>query len=409
MRDTELYARVLGLEVPWSVKRVDLKLEAMRVEVLVEHARGKRWPCPECGRELAVRDHAEERAWRHLDTCQFSTYLKARVPRVDCPEHGVLQVRVPWAEARSRFTLLMEAFVIDVLLECTTITGACEIVGLSWDEVWGIMRRAVARGQSRKIARVIPYIGVDEKAIRKGQRYMTVVCDVEEGTVEHVADDREIKSLDEFWESRTPEQLEGIKGVAMDMWAPYIVSTLEAVPEARKKIVFDRFHIMMHVGKAVDQVRKWEHRALLAAGDETLKGTKYLWLYSAENLPPGHRQTFAALFRLDLKVARAWALKESLRVLWSYFREGWARRFFARWFWRATHSRLEPMRDLAHRLRNHLPNILTYCRLGLTNAVAEGLNSKIMTIKRRACGFANPEHFRTAIYFYCGGLDLYPR
>jgi transposase len=328
---------------------------------------------------------------------------------VDCPEHGVLQVRVPWAEARSRFTLLMEAFVIDVLLECTTITGACEIVGLSWDEVWGIMRRAVARGQSRKIARVIPYIGVDEKAIRKGQRYMTVVCDVEEGTVEHVADDREIKSLDEFWESRTPEQLEGIKGVAMDMWAPYIVSTLEAVPEARKKIVFDRFHIMMHVGKAVDQVRKWEHRALLAAGDETLKGTKYLWLYSAENLPPGHRQTFAALFRLDLKVARAWALKESLRVLWSYFREGWARRFFARWFWRATHSRLEPMRDLAHRLRNHLPNILTYCRLGLTNAVAEGLNSKIMTIKRRACGFANPEHFRTAIYFYCGGLDLYPR
>ena len=409
MRDTELYGRVLGLGEPWSVRRVELKLEEGRVEVWVEHTSGVRWPCPECGRELAVRDHAEERAWRHLDTCQFATYLNARVPRVECPEHGVLQVRVPWAEARSRFTVLMERFVIDVLHECATITGTCRIVGLSWDEVWGVMSRAVVRGQARKTARVIPYVGVDEKAFRKGQSYMTVVCDVQKSTVEHVAEERKVESLDEFWNSLNPEQLAGIEAVTMDMWAPYIVSTLEAVPEAREKIVFDRFHIMGHVSKAVDQIRKREHRELQATGDETLKGTKYLWLYSAENLPPVHRPVFQALFRLDLKVARAWALKESLRALWSYSRKGWARRFFARWFWWATHSRLAPMRRLAHRLRNFLPNILTYCTLPLTNAVAEGLNSKIMAIKRRACGFANAEHFKTAIYFYCGGLDLYPR
>lgn len=408
MRDTELYSRVLCLEKPWSVVRVELTVAESRVDVWVEHATGVRWPCPECGRELGCFDHAEERVWRHLDTCQFRTLLHARVPRVDCPEHGVRQVGVPWAEARSRFTALMERFVIDVLQQSATVEGARRIVGLSWDEVWGIMERAVLRGQARKTARVIAHFGVDEKAFRKGHSYMTVVCDLDRATVEFVAEDRKTESLEAFWQSLTPQQLAGVEAVAMDMWMPYIVATLFTIPGARDKIVFDRFHIMGHVGKAVDKVRRQEHRELHAEGDDTLKGTKYLWLYSRENLPDHHRPTLSFLRRLHLKVGRAWALKETLRQLWSYSSPAWARRFFDRWFWWATHSRLEPFRQLAHRLRPYLANILTYCSHPVTNAVAEGLNSKIMAIKRRACGYHNPEHFKTAIYFFCGGLDLYP-
>ncbi|MEE9533092.1 MAG: ISL3 family transposase [Acidimicrobiia bacterium] len=409
MRDIELYRQILGLEVPWFVSRVELKVEEERVEVWVEHDRGERWTCPRCGRELGCRDHAAERTWRHLDTCQFQTFLHARIPRVDCPEHGVVQVGVPWAEAGSRFTLLMERLVIDVLQQCTTVQGARRILRLSWDQVWGVMSRAVARGQARKKIRVMPLIGVDEKAFRKGHRYMTVVCDLEQASVEYVAEDRTIESLSGFWRSLTPEQLEGTEAVAMDMWGPYIQSTLAAVPDAARKIVFDRFHIMGHLCKAVDTVRKQEHRALRAVGDETLKGTKYLWLYSEENLPDRLRPTLEALKEHELKVGRAWAIKESLRQLWDYVREGWARRFFRQWFWWATHSRLGPVRKVAHMLRKYLDNIVTYCRHRITNAVAEGLNSKIMSIKRRAGGFRNPENFKTAIYFYCGGLDLYPR
>ncbi len=409
MHDTELYRQILGLEKPWFVGKVDLNVVGQQVDVFVEHEPGVSWPCPECNRELACRDHAEERAWRHLDSCQFRTFLHARVPRVDCPEHGVLQVKVPWAEARSRFTLLMERFVIDVLQQCANLSAAQRILRISWDEAWGVMGRAVARGRARKKARVIPYYGVDEKAFRKGYQFMTVVCDLERSTVEHVAEDRKIESLQSYWESLTPKQLAGIEAVAMDMWAPYVEATAKAVPEGRNKIVFDRFHIMQYMVEAVDMVRKREHRSLKREGDESLKGTKYLWLYNQENVPERRRSTLETLQALCLKVGRAWAIKESLRGLWTYRRAGWARRFFKRWFWWATHSRLAPVCKVAHMFRNRLENILTYCRHAITNGVAEGLNSKIMTIKRRACGYRNKEHFKTAIYFFCGGLDLYPR
>jgi transposase len=271
------------------------------------------------------------------------------------------------------------------------------------------MDRAVSRGLTRKRKRVIRHLGVDEKAFRKGHQYMTVVCDLERSTVEHIAEDRKIESLTSFYEGLTPRQRTGIEAVAMDMWAPYIEATTRSLPQAEQKIVFDRFHIMSHMGKAVDAVRRQEHHALLAVGDERLKGTKYLWLYREENVPEKHRSLFDRLRGFNLKVGRAWALKESLRCLWTYLREGAARRFFKRWFFWATHSRLRPVFKVARMLRRHLDGIVTYCAHSITNGVAEGLNSKIMTIKRRACGFRNKHHFKTAVYFYCGGLDLYPR
>jgi transposase len=195
----------------------------------------------------------------------------------------------------------------------------------------------------------------------------------------------------------------------MDMWVPYFNSTIANVPDAVRKIVFDRFHVMGHMLKAVDTVRKQEHRSLWSTGNEILKGTKYLWLYSEENLPDRHRPAFEALKGMELKVGRAWAIKESLRQLWNYVSPGWALRFFKKWYFWATHSHLEPVAKVARMLDAHLKNIPTYCRHQVTNAVAEGLNSKIMSIKRRAGGYRNPEHFKIAIYFFCGGLDLYPR
>lgn len=409
MHDVELYRQILGLPEPWSVTDVKLDLKGGRVEVLVTHPEGLRWACPQCGRELAVHDHAAERSWRHLDTCQLQTVLRARVPRVNCAEHGVLQIKVPWAEARGRFTALMERWIIDVLQQCATVSGACRLLRLSWDEVFGVMERAVRRGQVRKQPRVLRQIGVDEKAFRKGHSYTTIVSDIERSTIEYLADERTRESLEGFYSTLTPRQRDGIEGVAMDMWEPYIQATRANVPEAPRKIVFDRFHIMQHVGQAVDAVRKAEHRALRAAGDETLTRTKYLWLHSQENLTDARREQLSLLLGQNLKVARAWAIKESLRRLWDYQREGWARRYFARWFFWATHSRLEPMRKVAYMLKRRLDNIVTYCRLRITNAVAEGINSKLMAIKRRACGYRNPEHFKIAAYFFCGGLDLYPR
>ena len=409
MKDTELYQRVLGLVEPWFVDRVELKIKEHRVDIYLEHRPDVKWPCPECRQEMIGYDHSEERTWRHLDTCQFQTVLHARIPRGTCQEHGVRQVAVAWAQSGGRFTMLFERWIIDVLTECQTIQGVCELLGISWDEAFGVMERAVQRGQQRKEAKPVAYVGVDEKAFRKGQSYVTVVCDLERSTVEHVADDRKTESLGEYFLSLTDTQRAAIQAVAMDMWEPYVQATLEHVPQASRKIVFDRFHIMKNVNEAVDKVRLQEHRALMLEGIETLKGTKHLWLYAQENVPDGRRAQFEAVRGQELRTARSWAIKETLRRLWDYRSIGWARRFFVRWYGWAIRSRLEPIKKVARMLRSRLDNIVTYCKHRITNGVAEGLNSKIMTIKRKACGFRNRQHFKTAIYFYCGGLDLYPR
>ncbi len=407
MRDTELYRHLLGLLEPWTVERVELNVSEQRVDVWAAHPTGQRWPCPECGTDLALYDHAEERVWRHLDSCQFLTYLHARPPRVQCPTHGVRQVRVPWAEARSRFTALFERLAIDVL-RATDIRGATRLLRISWDAAWHLMAKAVARGQRAKAAHVPTHLGVDEKAIAKGQTYLTLVVDLERATVEHIADERTQASLAGYFESLTPAQKATIQAVAMDMWPAYIQATLAHVPGAAEKIVFDRYHIMAHMGKAVDTVRKQEHRTLQAAGDDTLTGSKYLWLYAGENVPEVHQARFIELQQQHLKTGRAWALKETLRVLWSYTRRGWAQPFWQRWYLWATHSQLPPVVKVARLIKRHLPNVLTYFAHPITNAVSEGLNSRIQTIKKRAYGFRNKEHFKTAIYFHCGGLQLYP-
>ena len=172
----------------------------------------------------------------------------------------------------------------------------------------------------------------------------------------------------------------------MDLWEPCIASTVAHVPDGRAKIVFDRFHVMKHMLDAVDQVRKGEHRQLQAQGDETLKRTKYLWLYSRENLPEKSREKFAALRALHLKTGRAWAIKESLRDLWEYRRKGWALRHWRHWYFWATHSRLPPVVKVARMIRDHLDNVLTYFDHRITNATSEGLNSKIQTIKKTPMG-----------------------
>jgi transposase len=407
MRDTDLYRHLLGLAQPWSVSRVELSVENHRVDVWAEHASSASFTCPECGKAASVYDHAAERSWRHLDSCQFQTYLRARPPRVKCDKHGVVQVRLPWAEPHSRFTLMFERFAIDVLKDCSVL-GAARILGLSWDEAWHLMKRAVKRGQANQVHEPARKIGVDEKAIARGQRYMTLVCDLERATIRYVGNERTQQSLDGYFKQLSPEELAGIEAIAMDMWDPYFASVRAHVPNANDKVVYDLFHIMQYMGKALDTVRKREHRKLLSEGDGTLKGSKYLWLYASENLPDKHHARFQELRRADLQTSRAWALKENLRHLWSYARRGTAFAHWKRWRSWALRSRLQPVIAVTRMLERRLDNIMTFFTHRITNAMSESLNSKLQKVKLMAAGFRNPDNFKTAIYFHCGGLPLHP-
>jgi transposase len=194
------------------------------------------------------------------------------------------------------------------------------------------------------------------------------------------------------------------------MGEPYIGATGDGLPNGAEKIVFDRVPILRDMTKAVDTGRKHEPRALLGAGaDSPLTGTKYGWLFSDENRPEYHAETFARLQALNLKVGRAWAIKDAWRTRWTSRPPAAVNRCFTRWSDWAVRSRLEPVTQVAATLQRHLDGVLRVAKHPITNGVAEGLNSKIMSIKRKAGGFRHPSNFTTAIYFHCGGLDLYPR
>ena len=407
MNDTRLYAQILGIVAPWEVTRVDLRLADGQVVIAVEGAEQVE-ACPECGKRCPRYDRRERR-WRHLDTCQYQTILVALVPRVECGDHGVRQVRVPWAEEGARFTALFEALVIDWLTHTESIAAVAHGLRLSWDQVAGIRSRAVTRGLARRGPVPLPRaIGVDETSITRGHEYITVVNALGEPRVLDVLDDRTAATLDGFWCRYTPEELASVEHVAMDMWAPYIQSTRFHVPHADAKIVFDRFHIMKHLGDAVDRVRRREHRGLRADGDERLTKTRYLWLTHPERLDTEARGRIERLARSTLETARAFRYKEHAAHLWGYVRRGMAARLWQQWLHGALRCSLEPVRKVARMIKSHWEGVLNAATSDVTNAMSESINSQIQRIKKRACGFRSRPRFREAILFHLGGLALYP-
>lgn len=406
MRDTDLYAQILGVSRPWQVTSVELRRSLGEVEVRVEYQSTEASGCPECGAS-SPRYDTRLRRWRHLPTCQYKTILAAEVPRVRCPQHGVRTLAVPWSEPGSGFTALLEALVIDWLGEAS-ISAVARQLGLTWDEVDGVMQRAVRRGLARRKHVVPRRLGVDETSFQKRHEYVTVVADLDGGVVQHVADGRGKEALATYYKSFTEEELAQIETVAMDMWGPYIAATLAALPEAESKIAFDKFHVAMHLGRAVDRVRREENRRLREHGDETLKGTRHWWLYHPDRLPKKATVRFDQLVRKALKTSRAWMLKELAMEMWEQPDRETNRRIFDAWYSWAIRSRLEPIKRVARMIKRHLEGILNAIATAVTNARLEGLNTIIQGLKRSARGFRSRLRFRNAILFHLGGLSLYP-
>lgn len=401
------YGQLLGIASPWQVREVKLEVAEKRVEIELGWSSGAVVRCPQCGKESGLKDYTSERRWRHLDVMRFETVLRCRVPRSLCPEHGVKTLQVPWAAPGSRFTLLFEAFAIDVLLASRSLVQAKELLGLHWDSLHLIMGRAVARGVARREKEPLRYLGLDEKSFLSGQSYVSLLTDLEGSRVLEVEPGRDQAAAVMLLATLSEEQRAQVEAVAVDMAGFYVAATEAALPQAA--IVHDKFHIAKHLGEAVDQVRRAEHKALQKEGDETLKGSRQRWLFNPLNWNTEQRASFARLRQLNLKVARAWAMKELFSKLWHYVYEGSARKFFKAWYGWASRSGLRPMKKVARMLKAHLENILTYLRHPISNAVTEGLNSKIQTIKANARGFRSFANYRIRILFFCGKLNLHPQ
>jgi len=406
MHDRDLYQKILGISSPWQVTEVRLSMADRQVVVVVGYAPGTLLACPTCGRTCGRHDH-RKREWRHLDTCQLKTVLEAEVPRVSCPEHGVQQVAVPWSEPGGRFTALFEAMVIAWLGEAP-IKAVAELMGLSWDQVDGIQQRAIERGLARRKPAVVANLGIDETSYQKHHEYVSVITDRDRRVVVEVLEDRKKETVLAWLNTLSDQQKQAIQTVSMDMWEAFINAFLERIPEASSKICFDRFHVASYFGKAVDEVRIAEHRALTASGSDILTHTKHHWLRNSERTDNRSRVWFMALTRASLKTARAWAIKEQAGKLWSFISRTWAEKGWHQLLGWMDRSQLAPMKKLAATIECHLWGIINAVVTASTNAIGESLNARIQKIKAMACGFRNRARSRRAIPFHLGGLDLMP-
>jgi len=413
MTDAELYTQLLGLSPPWQVCDVTLDPHSRSVQVRVEPAADVQWLCPECAQPVPGYDEREERAWRHLDSCEFTTWLVARVPRVQCPTHGVKTVTAPWAEPHSRFTRAFACFAQRVLQATRVQAHAASLLRLTPAEVHDLMDRVVREATAAAPAEDPPaprgprtHLTLDEKHYGKGQSYLTVLGDPTAGRVLEVADTRtEEAAVTLLTSTLPPSERAAVRTVSLDLWAPFLAACAQVLPDAER--VYDRFHIAQELNDAVDATRRAEHRRLRATrrdGPSPLTGTRFWWLHHAEDLPKEQRARLEALQAEGLQTAQVWHCKEAFRAFFTQPDEAAGAAFLDRWEQQALATENGPLTTVAEKFARHRALLLAYLRHHRTNAFAEYLNGAIQQVQAVAHGFRNFACYRRAILFFLGGL-----
>jgi transposase len=344
-----------------------------------------------------------ERSWRHVPLWGIPTRIFYAPARVRCPACGIKVEKIPWGPSKSPLSLPL-VILLATWARLLAMDVVASLFGVGWSTVASAVRQAVAHGLVRRDTEGVFLLGIDEISRKKGHVYHTQVYDLERRRLLWSGEGRSEETLRKFFEEWGKERTARIVGVCCDMWAPYVDVIRRHCPDAI--LVFDKFHIVRHLLTAVDQVRKEEVMRLRKDNPSLLAGTKYLWLKNPWNLTPKQNQRLGNLETLNLRINRAYLLKEAFREFWEYRGRGWARRFLKKWFWWATHSRLKPMRNFAWMLRRHEQGILSYFDLRIDNGSVEAMNNVAKSISHRAHGFRSATWFSTVMLHCMGDLPM---
>jgi transposase len=327
-------------------------------------------------------------------------YLEFSVRRVQCPGcGGVKREGLDWLADNPLYTKRF-AFFVGRRCRATTVKEVAEELALDWHTVKELDKQYM-REQLRRAGTPAPrVIGIDEIAIAKGHKYRIVVSDLERGrAIWFGGKDRSEASLDEFFAWLGPEKCGKIRLAVMDMWQAFRSSTLKEGNAPQATILYDKFHILKHLGEAMDKVRKREYARLSGRERRFVKGQRYTLLSHWGNLKAEGKTALKLLFKANKRLHTAYLLKESFGQLWDYRRPGWARRFFEQWRSALRWQRLEPFQRFATMVAAHWDGIEAYCHeenkvpLGFV----EGFNNKIRAMQRQAYGFRDEEYLRLKI------------
>ncbi|ASP39148.1 ISL3 family transposase [Bacterioplanes sanyensis] len=403
MDQLTLYNRILELSPPWHATSVDLKDDESEVVVTVAFDQTQGVACPVCGNQCTLYDQRSRR-WRHLDTCQYKTIVEASVPRVNCPEHGVLTVQVPWADGSSHHSIKFENEVLKWAQE-VSILAITRRFKTSWSVVDRIIQKAIKRGLSRRWEVDCTHLSVDETCIGKGRDFITILSN-RNGQVIAISDGRSGSSLLNCLSTIPIQCLQKTRTISMDMSSAHIEATKRFFGnKANKMISIDHFHVSKVLTTAVSSTRLSELKEQPSLDKLHSHKTRYLWLRNRHNLKVQQSNELNLQQTSMVKTAYVWMLKEKARDIWTGI-EPANRRSWAQWLYLAQNSGIKALELAAETIRAHLKGILTAMKHQSSNARAEAVNKNVKNLARLAHGFRNRDRYKSLIMFRYGQLDM---
>jgi transposase len=381
------WTKILGWP-GYTVFQQEIDEKAKTLKLWVRRKRGnRRLICSGCGRRIAEPADVTEREVRDLPCFEYRTTVVIELYRVRCPDCGLKIEKVDQLPSKAPFSKRFEEAVGEAC-ESASARRVAKRFGLAESTVRAIDLRYLERWNAQRKKAALHQMGVDEIFLGKKTKFVTVVSNLETGEPLWFGLERKKETLDEFFGTElSARQRQRIEAACVDMWEPYSASIRQWAPNC--SIVYDKFHILQHANKAIDEVRRAEFYRKGGAMRNVVKGKRWLLLTRWVHLNSDKRQQLNHLFSLNRKVMKAYLLKESLERLWTYTYEGAMLRYLKSWTLQLRWQRLMAFEKLAHMLIGHVDGILNYCRVKVRFGVVEAINGNIKTLLRRGRGYKN--------------------
>lgn len=379
----------------------------LTLEVEIRPRKGSRPICSRCGQICPGYDTLKPRRFEFVPLWGIAVFFLYAMRRVDCPDCGIKVERVPWAEGKKHLTTTYAWFLAGWAKRLSWLEVA-RAFQTSWENVFRAVQMAVDWGLAHRNLENITAIGTDEICWRKKkEKFVTLVYQLDSGSrrLLWIGRDRTAKTFQSFFDWFGLERCQRLRFVCSDMWKPYLRIIAKMMPAAVN--VLDRFHVMQHMNKAIDDVRAKEAKVLKAKGKEpVLTGSRWCLLKRPENLTDNQVDKLQDLLACNLKTIRAYLLKEDFQRFWEYQMPGWAGKFLDDWCTRTMRSRLPPMKKVAKMLRNHRELLLNWFRARgeIALGCVEGFNNKAKVTTKRSYGFRSYDVLKIALYHTLGDL-----
>lgn len=389
-KNLELFTLALGIKDPWKITKIELD-DKLDLHIHINFKKGTKFSCKTCNKKCEVHD-TKIKTWRHLNFFEHKTFIHARVPRVKCDEHKVHLLDVPWSNGHTGFTLLFEQLVMN-LAKKMCISAVSKMIDEKYGKIWRIIKKYACMYIENIDCSNVTQFGLDETSI-KGHNYITVFIDLKTSRVVYIANGKCSDNIEKFKDffikhGGDPNK---VTDVTSDMSMGFTKGIKKAFPNSR--IVYDKFHVIKIINEALDDVRKDESKK-----NKELKNSKYIWLKNKNNLTFKQSDKLTRLSKMNLKTGIAYRLKIAIQDIYSLnYSPEIAIGEFDEWISWALKSKLEPFKEAAKTIKSKMRGITNYFYSKLTNAVLEGTNSMIQTLKSRGRGYKNLENFKAMIY-----------